>query len=35
LRGCDQIIELIGGKAVQHESYERLVQLRQAQSVLS
>jgi len=33
LRCCDQIIELIGGKAVQHESYERLVQSRQAQSV--
>lgn len=35
LRCCDRIIELIGGKAVQHESYERLVQSRQAQSVLS
>jgi ATP-binding cassette subfamily B protein len=35
LRHCDRIIELVSGKAVQHESYEQMLQSRQAHSVLS
>lgn len=35
LRHCDRIIELVGGKVVQHDSYERMAQSRQGYSVLS
>lgn len=35
LRHCDRIIELVGGKVVQHDSYESMAQSRQRHSVVS